>query len=262
MLTDKSFAERIIEKYRNFGRYPLYGPTLVFVRDKKDTYMHQTNQNVWMELQFSLPDDSRYREQAKRAQRELVKMVVQDIRVKNVRGEWEAGLARELSTMRKTVDTFRKQTQILKLMETAVIGPVWKQPQLIGQVRTLAGWETAHRLEQYYRERDAAVLPWSEDGRYVQRTKRQSFWYQETGERLFRQQVHQKEELVQTNSRISHLEERLTTQEQIIREIKQLKQTTSQLQSLRPEQIDGITKAVVKNMERELRLEKLRRGLY
>lgn len=238
MLTDISFAERIIEKYKYFGIYRLFSPILVFVREKKDIYTHQTTRNILMKLQLSL---------------------VQDVHVKKMRGRWETEHTRELTTIKKTINTFLKHTQILELVKTAVLGPVWKQPQLIGQVRTLAGWETAHRLEQYYRERDAAFLPQTEKGGRILRVQGQSILYEETKEQLIRRQVHQQEEFMQTKNQVSLLEERMTSQEQILRE---LRQTTEAQQKLRPEQIDGITKAVIKKMEQELHLEKLRRGLY
>lgn len=264
MLTDISFAERIIEKYKHFGRYRLFAPTLVFVRESRGIHTRQINRNIWMKLLLSLSKiENRGTEpdKAKKVQKELARMIVQDTQIRNLRGQWETEHTKELTTIKKTVNTFLRHTQILELVKTAVLGPVWKQPQLIGQVRTLAGWETAHRLEQYYRERDAAFLPQAEKGEHILHTKRESVWYQDTEEQIVRRQVHQREEFEQAVSRVTQLEERIESQEQVLRELRELRQTTEQMQ-LRPNQIDSITKAVVRNMERELHLEKLRRGLY
>lgn len=270
MVIDLSFAERIIEKYKNFGRYHFHTPSLVFFDADRQTFFYRTaERNVLFRLYFPLPGPKNtqkpFREtpQPMLSGQTILKQLrkeISQISVKNLRNEAERILSdRVTRETRQAVRRSLKQEsehlhqtlademnrRFSHLSTPGVFPADGRNFDLYYNIASI--FENRERQPDLARKTERKLIRILADDFYG-RMPEQSH--------ILKKQTRQEEELRKTRHLLTSLTERLTVQETVLNELRHNRLTVS----LSPEVITRITKEVVKKMEWELHLEKIRRG--
>lgn len=289
---DVSFAQRIIDRYGNFGRYCFFLPALVFVKKKIPVYGLPVFAGN-LRLSFHLKTERLIRqkmiqEQPKLSERitgNLKKMLAANRSAQNLAAKRIAESEKQVLRMKEAEQKLVRREKVLLLLREAITGPKHLQQQYINHVRTAAGWDTARRLEEFYHRR--SLFLFADPQRGFPENGQAKAWYmaEQTPQimNLIREKVHvpasedarevraniyglmqnvlirlrPKEDTEQVKKLKESIEERFVKQEKVICE---LKKTVTEYQELKPGQIGKLTKEIVKKMGQELHLEKLRRG--
>lgn len=225
-----SFAEQIINKYRPFGRYVPETALLVFVRENRtSTSIVNTASNLWLQLNLGVSANRTVR-QSMQINQSLIGQEVS----KHFKEE-----VNKFST--KYLD---KEFQVFHSISTIFVNRE-RQPD---QAR-----KAESRLIRILADDFFGRPEMIQNDRY--RVKGESI---EEQNRILKKQIRQEEEIKKTRHIVENIRQRITVQEETVKEIKK---TTEAGPVLKQEQVEGIAKTVMKKMEQKLHLEKLRRGL-
>lgn len=292
-----AFAEQIINKYKKFGRYRLNAPLLIFVRQNTELFSSvMTAKNTWFQFHVNVLNNSLNKRiipagsgQLREIAGVLTQRVLKETRetlhknllhqsgqmlydcVKralnwnllreshrtSVNGEFgKFQVFHSISTIFENRETrpdqarkaerklirilskdFFENMENINMFRSAVLGPEWNGQQRMRQQSSAAEWNKIYRFEQSSRRTEETIEQ----------------------VRILKKQTDQEEELQQTKYQVENLKERITLQENLLKEFRK---TITSEQILQPAQVDGIARTVMKKMEQKLHQEKLRRGLY
>ncbi len=213
MLTDQSFARRLIDKYKTFGRFPLETPELVLVkRDNQESVSFLTKRNFQFKLQLNMQNPPQ---------------------------------TRQLSIVN------------WNLFGREIMNHSYREFQVFRYISTI--FENRDRQPDAARKAERKLIQILEEDFYTKNFNTS----QETEKKLRRTFMKHNRQLIQeefkqTGTQIMNLEERMAVHEKVLKEFRQTKTTEGHISAV---QIDKITKEVMKKMEHELHLERLRRGL-
>ncbi len=270
MVIDLSFAERIINKYKKFGRYRLNAPSLVFFDANRQPFFYRTaEKNVLFRLYFPLPGQKDTQKPFPEAPHSILsgqtilkqlRKEISQISVKNFQNEAEKILSARV--MRETDQAVRRnlkrETRYLHQSITDDLKRHLSHPLPRGV------WQAERKkLDLYYniasifenRERQPDIARKTEQ-KLIRILADDFYGRMPEQSHILKKQTRQEEELRKTRQLVTSLTERLTVQENVLSELKHTRLAVS----LSPEVITRITKEVVKKMEWELHLEKIRRG--
>ncbi len=270
MVIDLSFAERIINKYKKFGRYHLDTPSLVlFDAVRQPFFYRMAEKNSLFRLYFPLPGQKNIQKPFPETPHPILsgpailkqlRQEISQISVKNIQNE-----AEKIVSTRVTRETEQAVRRSLK-RETALLGQsiTDEMKRHLSHPLPRGIWQTGEKkFDLYYNI--ASIFENRERQPDIARKTEQKLiriladdFYGRLPEQspILRKQTRQEEELIKTRQLVTSLTERLTLQENVLSELKHNRLTLN----LSPEVITRITKEVVKKMEWELHLEKIRRG--
>lgn len=225
-----AFAEQIINKYRKFGRYNFYSSSLVFARDVMQPFafyervIRETSRilRTSVLLQTDRILLSRLKEQTKQI---FMNRLPQET------GRLPGEHAKNFSLYHNITTIFENRDRQPDLARKA-------ERKLI----RILSEDFFGRTEMINRFRDAVFPP------------------QQERSRILENRILRRKETERTEERFENITNRLTVQEKILKELRETRRITDLNAAPPPVSVDGIVKEVIKKMNRELHVEKLRRG--